>query len=129
MKSSGQKKKIETISDYINAAPEESREKLREMRKYIHESAPDAEEGLKWGMPAFFQKRILVTFAGFKHHIGFYVPYSTLKAFKKELAPYKTASTSVQFPLGQPLPHGLIRKMTKFRLEESTEADAKWKTK
>jgi uncharacterized protein YdhG (YjbR/CyaY superfamily) len=129
MNPSSQKKKIETITDYINTAPEESQEKLREIRKYIHESAPDAQEGLKWGMPAFSQKRILVTFAGFKHHIGFYVPYSTLDAFKKELAPYKTASTSVQFPIEQPLPHELIRKMTKFRLEESTEDDAKWKTK
>ena len=66
------KTRPKTINEYIQAAPKETRAKLRQMRACIRAAAPGAQEILKWGMPAFSYKRILVTFAGFKHHIGFY---------------------------------------------------------
>jgi len=62
-----------TVAEYINAAPKEARVKLREMRACIRDAAPGATESLKWGMPSFSYKRILVTFAAHKHHIGFYL--------------------------------------------------------
>ena len=37
-------------------------------------------------------------------HIGFYPMPSAIKAFAKELAKYKTAEGSVQFPHDKPLP-------------------------
>ena len=115
------------IAEYINAAPKETQKKLREMRACIRKAAPGAEEGLKWGMPAFSYKRILVTFAAFKHHIGFYPTPSAVKAFAYDLSAYKTASGSIQFPLEKPLPVGLIRKITEFRVRESVAKDSKWK--
>ncbi|MCL4709392.1 DUF1801 domain-containing protein [bacterium] len=116
------------ITEYINTAPKETQKKLREMLACIRKAAPGAKEGLKWGMPAFSYQRILVTFKAFKHHIGFYPTPSAVKAFAKELSKFKTASASIQFPLDKPLPLALIRKITAFRVKESFEEDAKWRT-
>jgi uncharacterized protein YdhG (YjbR/CyaY superfamily) len=118
-----------TIAEYIDAAPPEAHKKLREILACIRKAAPGAGESLKWGMPAFSYQRILVTFAAYKHHIGFYPTPSAVKAFAKELSKFTTASASVQFPLDKPLPLVLIRKITAFRVRESVEEDAKWRTK
>ncbi len=122
------KAKPATVAEYIDAAPKEAQKKLREMLMCIRESAPGATEGLKWGMPAFSYKRILVTFAGYKHHIGFYPTPSAVKAFSKDLAKFKTAAASVQFPLEDPLPLDLVRRITEFRVRETLKEDKKWRT-
>ena len=122
------KAKPESIDAYIKAAPKEVQEKLRQMHACILAAAPGATESLKWGMPAYSYKRILVTFAVFKHHIGFYPTPSAVKAFAKSLTKFKTAEGSIQFPLNQPLPLSLISKITKFRVQESLAIDAKWKS-
>jgi uncharacterized protein YdhG (YjbR/CyaY superfamily) len=62
----------------------------------------------------------LVHFAGFKKHVGFYPTPSGIAAFKEELSAYKGAKGSVQFPLGQPLPTDLIRRIVEFRVAEQT---------
>jgi uncharacterized protein YdhG (YjbR/CyaY superfamily) len=122
------KARPKTITEYINAAPEEARKKLREMRACIRVSAPGAQESLKWGMPAFSYRRILVTFAAHKHHIGFYPTSSAVRAFANDLSKFATARGSIQFPLDKPLPLPLIRKITVFRVRESIEKDGKWRT-
>lgn len=122
------KAKPGTITEYIKAAPRESQEKLSEMLDCIQSAAPGASEGLKWGMPAFSYKRILVTFAIFKNHIGFYPTPDGIEAFKKELASYEGAKGSVQFANDQPLPLTLIAKIVKFRVKASV-AKAKAKKK
>ena len=122
------KARPQSITEYINAAPKEAQEKLREMRACIREAAPGARESLKWGKPAFSYGRILVMFAAFKHHIGFYPTPSAVKAFAKELSEFVTASASIQFPLDKPLPLPLIRRITAFRVRESIEEDGKWRT-
>jgi len=101
---------------------------MRDMRATVRAAAPGAAEGLKWSMPAYSYRRILVTFAAFKHHIGFYPTPPAVKAFAKQLSGYKTASGSIQFPLDKPLPLDLIRKITAFRVRESVDDDKKWKT-
>jgi uncharacterized protein YdhG (YjbR/CyaY superfamily) len=117
-----------SVTEYIDAAaPKEAQKKLREIRACIRKAAPGAKESLKWGMPAFSYKRILVTFAGFKKHIGFYPTPSAVKAFAKDLSKFNTAKGSIQFPLDKPLPLPLIRKITEFRVRESLEQDKKWR--
>ena len=125
---SPKKARPKSITEYINAAPKEARKKLREMRACIRTSAPGAKESLKWGMPAFSYRRILVTFAAFKQHIGFYPTPSAVSAFAKDLSRFATATGSIQFPLDKPLPLPLIRKITAFRVRESIEQDKKWRT-
>jgi uncharacterized protein YdhG (YjbR/CyaY superfamily) len=72
-------------------------------------------------MPAYRQNGILVYFAGLKNHIGFYASPTGHQAFKKELSVYKTGKGSVQFPLDNPLPLTLIKKIVKFRVKENIE--------
>jgi uncharacterized protein YdhG (YjbR/CyaY superfamily) len=122
------KARPKTITEYINGAPKKAQKKLREMRACIRASAPEAKESLKWGMPAFSYERILVTFAAFEHHIGFYPTPSAVKAFAKDLSKFATASASTQFPLEEALPLPLIQKITAFRVRESLEKNRKWKT-
>ena len=122
------KARPKSITEYINAAPKEAQKKLREMRACIRKSAPGAKEEMKWGMPAFSYRRILVMFAAFKHHIGFYPTPSAVRAFAKDLSKFATAKGSIQFPLEKPLPLPLIRKITAFRVQESLEQDRKWRT-
>lgn len=117
-----------SITEYIHAAPKEAQKKLREMRACIRTSAPGAKESLKWGMPAFSYRRILVMFAAFRHHIGFYPTAAAVRAFAKDLSKFATAKGSIQFPLEKPLPLPLIRKITAFRVRESIEEDRKWRT-
>lgn len=122
-------KKPRTVSEYIAAAPKPVRGRLREMRALIAKSAPNATQSLKWGMPAFSYKRILVVFGAFKYHIGFFITPAVKRAFAKELAGYKSASSSVQLPFDQPLPKPLVRKLVAYRVKQERAKDAKWRVK
>jgi len=121
------KEKARSFDEYITFAREEVQQKLLQMHACILEAAPGASVGLKWGMPAYSYKRILVTFAVFKHHIGFYPTPSAVAVFAPKLTTYKTAESSIQFPLSEPLPLELIGDITRFRVKESLEEDVKWK--
>jgi len=122
------KVKPATIEEYIQATPAAVQEKLLQMHACIRAAAPGAKEDLKWGMPAYSYQKILVTFAAFKNHIGFYPMPSAIEAFAKNLTKYKTARGAIQFPLDQPLPLPLIRKITLFRVKESVEGVIKWRS-
>ena len=122
------KAKPKTIAEYIDAAPKEAQPKLREMLNIIRSATPDAKESLKWSMPAFSYKRILVAFAAHRQHIGFYPTPSAMKAFADELSKYETGAGSIQFPYDKPLPAALIKKITSFRAKELIEQDGKWRS-
>jgi uncharacterized protein YdhG (YjbR/CyaY superfamily) len=114
------------VAEYIQAAPSAARTALREMRACVRAAAPGATEAIKWRMPAYSYRRILVMFAAFQRHIGFFPTSSVTRAFAGELSGYKTGKGSIQFPLDRPLPKALIRRMTALRVRESREADVKW---
>ncbi|WP_019911963.1 iron chaperone [Paenibacillus sp. HW567] len=120
----------ESIDDYIAKSPLEVQEKLEALRKVIRESVPEAQEKISYQMPTFYLHGNLVHFAAFKKHIGFYPAPRGIEAFKEELAQYKGAKGSVQFPLNQPLPYDLIRRIVKFRADENiSKAEAKARKK
>ena len=120
----GKKAKYESIDDYIKQFPPEVQEKLEALRKVIKESATDATEKISYQMPAFYLHGNLVYFAAFKHHIGFYPTSSGIEAFKDELSVYKGSKGSVQFPIDNPLPYDLIRRIVKYRVEENIKRAA-----
>lgn len=110
-----------SIDEYIAEFPPETQKVLQELRALIKASAPDATETISYAIPPFdLNGRHLAHFAGYARHIGFYPVPSALEAFKEELKPYKIGKGSAQFPLGQPLPTDLIRRIVEFRVEEST---------
>jgi uncharacterized protein YdhG (YjbR/CyaY superfamily) len=110
-----------TMDEYIAASSKEVRQLLKQMRTAIKAAAPEAEELISYGMPAYKQNGMLVYFAGYKNHIGFYATPTGHKAFIKELAKYKQGKGSVQFPAEEPLPLALITKIVKFRVKENEE--------
>ncbi|MGN6402588.1 MAG: iron chaperone [Flavisolibacter sp.] len=109
------------IDQYIAAFPKETQQLLQQVRTTIKKAAPKAEEVISYGMPGFKLNGMLVWFAGYKNHIGFYPKPSAIEAFKKELSVYKYAKGSIQFPLDKPLPLALIAKMVKLRVAENMQ--------
>ena len=114
-------KKPKDIDEYISGYPIETQKLLEQMRITIRKVAPQAEEVISYAMPAFKWNGMLVWFAGYSKHIGFYPGASGIKTFKKELSVYKGAKGSVQFPLEKQLPLGLITKIVKFRVNENLQ--------
>jgi uncharacterized protein YdhG (YjbR/CyaY superfamily) len=110
-----------SIDDYIAGFPPETRRVLEEMRTLIGTAAPDATETISYAIPTFdLNGKHLVHFAGFKRHVGFYPMPSGIGAFSEELAPYMSGKGTARFPLDQPLPAGLIRRIVEFRIREVT---------
>ena len=110
-----------TIDEYIAGFPQEVQGILEQIRRTIHEAAPEATEAISYQMPTFKLYGNLVHFAAFQHHIGFYPVPSGIEKFKTELSVYKQGKGSVQFPLDQPIPYDLIRRIVEFRVEENLE--------
>jgi uncharacterized protein YdhG (YjbR/CyaY superfamily) len=110
-----------TIDEYIAIQTPEVKILLEQMRQTITSASPDAEEVISYNMPAFKFHGILVYFAAYKNHIGFYATPNGHKEFHKELSVYKQGKGSVQFPISTPLPLKLIAKIVKFRVKENLE--------
>lgn len=111
--------KVRHVGEYIAGFPEYVQLILNEVRNTIKDAAPEAEEGISYGMPAYRYCGMLVYFAGYKKHIGFYAAPSGHTAFAHELRDYKKGKGSVQFPLDKPIPLTLISDMVKFRVKEN----------
>ena len=114
------------VDEYLEAFPAGIQAIMEKLRQIIKTAAPKAEEVISYQMPAYKYHGMLVYFAGWKNHIGFYPTSSGTNAFKKELSVYKGAKGSVQFPLDKAIPFSLISKIVKFRVKKN-EAKAKAK--
>lgn len=120
--------KPENIDQYIADFPIETQKLLQQIRETIHKAVPEAKEVISYGMPAFKQNTVLVYFAGYAKHIGFYPTGSGIEAFKEEFTQYKWSKGAVQFPLNKPLPLDLITRITKFKAEKDLEKVKKKKS-
>lgn len=113
------KREIETIDEYIVTYPKNVQCILEELRQAIKEATPEAEETISYQMPAFKLNGILVWFAAFKNHIGFYPKTSAMEAFKEKLADYEVSKGTVRFPLNKPIPLELVKEIVRFRVKEN----------
>lgn len=116
---------IDSIDTYIAQFPDEVQTRLQQLRKTILKLAPGATEAMSYQIPTFKLNGNLVHFAAFKKHIGFYPGATGIAAFQDELAGYKSAKGSVQFPLDQALPLDLVKKIVKFRVAQNLAAPKK----
>ena len=89
----------ETIDEYIIQFPPEIQEILKKLRKVIKESAPDAEEKISYQMPAFALNGILLYFAAFKNHIGFFPMAAGSKHLKMNFQDIKLLKGQYNFLL------------------------------
>ncbi len=108
--------KPENIDQYIAGFAPDVQEKLKSIRKLVHDTIPEAVETISYQMPAFkYNGKILVYFAAFKNHIGFYATPEANLAFKDELSEYKTTKGTIQLPYNKPLPMELLRKIILYK--------------
>ena len=118
-----------TIDEYITLFPLDVQAILQQIRQTIRAAAPDATETINYQMPTFTLHGNLVHFAAHPRHIGFYPTPSGIEHFQAQLATYKSAKGSVQFPLDQPIPYALIGEIVKFRVVENMAKAAARKKK
>jgi uncharacterized protein YdhG (YjbR/CyaY superfamily) len=116
------------IDDYIASFPDDVQVILEKVRRSIRATAPEATETISYQMPAFKQHGILVYFAAWKKHIGLYPPVSGDKALEKVVTHYAGPKGNLQFPLDEPIPYDLIKRIVKLRVkQDSAKASAKRK--
>ena len=114
----GKPKKPKTPDDYLAVVSDDKRAALETLRRTIKAAAPEAEECISYGLPAFrLNGKLLVAYGAAANHCAFY-PGSTLKAFKTELKDYDTGKGTIRFPADRPLPSALVRKLVKARIAE-----------
>ncbi|HZJ44746.1 MAG TPA: DUF1801 domain-containing protein [Pyrinomonadaceae bacterium] len=110
------------IDEYIDRFPEDVQNVLHKIRALINEVVPDAEEKISYQIPTFtLNGSYLIYFAGFKNHVSVYPAPRGTEQFKKELAAYEGGKGTVRFPLDQPIPYGLIKRIVKFKVKENKE--------
>jgi len=105
-----------SINEYIAASSPEVQPLLKKIRKTISDAAPQAQEVISYGIPALKQGGILVYFAAFKKHIGLYPPVRGDARLMRDMAPFAGDKGNLRFPLGKPIPYGLIRRIVKNRV-------------
>lgn len=116
-----------SIDDYICSFSKDVQKQLRAMRAAISEQAPEAKEKISYQMPTYYLNGNLVHFAAHKNHIGFYPTPGAIMYFKKQLTKYKTSKGAIQFPIEDPLPITLIKKIVRYRVAEAEQKNRKKK--
>lgn len=115
-------KAIRTVDEYLSALPKSSKDKIEVLRRTIRQAAPEAEEVISYNIPSFKWKGMLVWYAAFKKHIGFYPKSSAILAFQHKLTSYKTSKGAIQFPIEEPIPEELVKEIVRFRVKENEKA-------
>jgi uncharacterized protein YdhG (YjbR/CyaY superfamily) len=112
------------IDAFLARLPQEVRAALEELRRTIAAAAPDAVEGIGYGVPAFkYRGRPLVSFGAGKSHCSFYVQSpAVMDAHGDELAAYDTSKGTIRFTPDKPLPADLVTKLVKARVAETDAA-------
>lgn len=103
--------KFTSIDDYIASASLDVQSILQEIRRVVKTEVPTAVETISYQLPAFKLDRVFIYFAAFKKHIGVYPPVKGDKNLQKALLPYRGEKGNLKFPLEQPVPYELIRRV------------------
>lgn len=117
---------FKSVEQYIASFPQDTQILLKKIQEIIINNAPNAIESISYGMPAYkLNGKPLVYFAGYKNHIGFYATPTGHTKFAEELSVYKQGKGSVQFPVNQLIPYGLIERIVSFRVKENEQKSTK----
>jgi uncharacterized protein YdhG (YjbR/CyaY superfamily) len=112
------------IDEYIAAFPPTVQTILQKIRATIRRAAPNAEETISYRMPTFTLHGVLVHFAAFKAHVGFYPPVRGDHELMKQISLYAGEKGNLRFPLDKPIPYALISKIVKLRVRQNLEKEA-----
>ena len=107
-----------TIDEYIAGCSPKAQSILHRVRRTVRDVAPQAEELISYRMPAFRLGGIVVYFAAFEHHIGLYPPVRGDAKLEAALAKYTGEKGNLRFPLDQPVPFALIKRIVRLRVRQ-----------
>ena len=111
--------KPKTVDAYLAGVSADKRVALETLRKTIKAAAPQAEECISYGLPAFrFKGKLLVVYGAAASHCAFY-PGSVVQVLKAELKDYDTSKGTIRFPADRPLPPALVQKLVKLRIAKN----------
>jgi len=113
-------KSYTSIDAYISQFSPDVQHILQQIRMTIRDAAPEATEVISYQLPAFKLHGILVYFAAWKKHIGLYPPVSGDKSIEKAVERYAGEKGNLQFPLDEPIPYDLIRRIVTLRVKQNT---------
>ena len=113
-----------TVDEYIGLAEPKAKKALRDIRKTIKSAAPKAEEVISYQIPGYKYHGMLVFFAAWKNHISLYPAPWRAESLKKEMSAYEGSKGTIKFPIDEPMPLALIKKMVKYRVKENEERAA-----
>ena len=111
-----------SVDAYIATFPPDVQAILRKVRATVVAAAPDAHEIISYRMPALRQHGVLVYYAAFKNHIGFYPPIKGDARLEQASARYAGEKGNLRFPLDEPIPYPLIARLTRLRAKQDTAA-------
>lgn len=112
------------VDEYIAGFPPEVQAILRRVRQVVRDAAPQAKEVISYGVPALKQNGVLVYFAAFRSHIGFYPPVTGDAHILKAVAPYAGEKGNLRFPFDKPIPYDLIARVTELRAKQDSMKSA-----
>lgn len=110
------------VDDYLDGLTAENRATLQKVRRAIRSAAPEAEECMSYGMPAFrLGGELIAGFRAAARHCSFH-PMSgdTVRTLQKDLAGYETSRGTIRFSPRAGLPSALVRKLVRTRIAEFT---------
>ena len=118
-----EKKKFETVDEYIASFPKDVQKILRQVQNAIHQAVPEAEEQIHYQIPAFKQNGWIFYYSAYANHYSLSCPppFTVFDTFKKELEPYEVSKSAIKFPFDKPVPAKLIANMAKFRADALTK--------
>jgi uncharacterized protein YdhG (YjbR/CyaY superfamily) len=111
----------ESVDAYISSLAPDVQAIFQRIRATVHKVAPQAQETISYGMPAFRLHGILLYFAAFKHHVGLYPPVSGDAALERAVAPYAGPKGNLRFPLDRPIPFELIERVARLGLKQDLD--------
>lgn len=109
---------IKNVDEYLAKQPEKNRVALTKLREFVRNLVPKAEEKISYGMPMYKFHGMLVGFAGYKNHLGFY-PGSIVERFADDLKDFKTSKGTIQFTVDKPIPDELLKRIIEAKIEEN----------
>jgi len=107
------------VDEYISRFPPQVQAILQQVRLTVATAAPEAEEAISYGMPAFRLHGALVYFAAFRNHLGFYPPVRATGALARAVAAYAGPKGNLKFPLDEPIPFDVIGAVVKRRVRDN----------
>ena len=110
----------DALRAYFSALPPRSRQRMRQIRAVIKSIAPTAVETFSYRIPGFkLDGRVFVYYAAFKSHTSLYPMGKRIRrAHAASLKGYRMSTGTIQFPLDQPLPLTLVKRLVKARVAE-----------